>query len=587
MSVGIVLVHGFTGSPTDLSPLSRKLESIHGSESVTTLCLPGHGVGRIPSFDQAAFTEIIADAVKRYRREDRAVIIMGHSSGGILSLAALAEYRLIPDLLILASVPKRIDTTYMERWSRHRLGKNDIRFTSVAQIVSLINSVGSRIFSGSFPVVILHGSEDKLVPCEEAFAWSNNGFEHYARTVIVPSAGHDLFLGTNSALVIDVIVRAIADREHFQNTEDKSTIEALLSVEPEVNRFLTVSPLSGHHIARCPSGQTIKGGQSILGTVSDIEPVFANLEITTRCNFRCTYCARTTAEKQDADMDKKTFIGILGLLPHAYRITLVGLGEPLLHPQAVDYVAEAYSQGRRTALVTNAMLLEPSLSRELIKAGLESITFSIDGPNQHIASCVRQGTDMDRVIKNIKGFVKESKTSRTISTAVFSAVSAVTIPYLEELLDLVSSLDVHVLMLTDLNFEENVSKSLWKNANDCIAATVRRAVSKAFKINLPVLTVRGLEEFGLWRRYGKFLLLSPDQLYRRSAKRTWCSSPWQTVPINVLGDVTLCDCQPDVSIGNLLSQPLADIWNGRTMVEHRSRMLGINPPGACKVCPRF
>ena len=52
----------------------------------------------IPSFDQAAFTEIIADAVKRYKREDRAVIIMGHSSGGILSLAALSEYRLNPDL---------------------------------------------------------------------------------------------------------------------------------------------------------------------------------------------------------------------------------------------------------------------------------------------------------------------------------------------------------------------------------------------------------------------------------------------------------------------------------------------------------
>jgi radical SAM protein with 4Fe4S-binding SPASM domain len=142
-------------------------------------------------------------------------------------------------------------------------------------------------------------------------------------------------------------------------------------------------------------------------------------------------------------------------------------------------------------------------------------------------------------------------------------------------------------MLTDLNFKKNAEKTLWKNVDERIAAIVRSAVSKAFKNNLPVLSVRGLEEFGLWKRYAKFILLPPDQLYRRSTQRAWCFSPWQTVPISVRGEVTICDCRPDASIGNILNQPLADIWNGPAMIEHRSRMLGPDPPEACRACPRF
>ena len=58
---------------------------------------------------------------------------------------------------------------------------------------------------------------------------------------------------------------------------------------------------------------------------------------------------------------------------------MVGLGETLLHPQVVEFVGLASSQGRRTALVTNGMLLDRALSQELLNAGLDSITFSIDG----------------------------------------------------------------------------------------------------------------------------------------------------------------------------------------------------------------
>jgi radical SAM protein with 4Fe4S-binding SPASM domain len=324
-----------------------------------------------------------------------------------------------------------------------------------------------------------------------------------------------------------------------------------------------------------------------LSDLAEIEPVFANIEITTRCNLSCAHCARSFVKTPGEDMPLERFRQVLSLLPHAYRVTLVGLGEPLLHPRIADLVAEAASRGRRVGLVTNAMLLDRDQARALLAAGLHSIAFSIDAPDQELASEIRPGTDLERVIGNIRSFLEVMKETRPISTAVFTAVSTKTVPRLEELMDVIAGLGVHVLMMSDLNFEENQAKTLWKNADAGTAGMVRKAVARAFSKKLPVLSVHGLEEFGLSARYDKFLLIPPDSLYQRSTKRRWCCSPWQTVPVNVRGDVTVCDCQPEAVAGNILSEPFSDIWNGEAMKRYRRQMQSPDPPKKCLLCPRF
>lgn len=589
MSAGIVLVHGYSGSPDTLSSLASRLAAQYGPAAVISVCLPGHGQGDDPApvFDQAAFIQTVAAAISACGGEGRQVIVLGHSTGGTIALAALEKLRSVPALLILASVPKRIDAVSLERWEKHRKEKIEIPFISVANMVSLINIVGAKPIRGSFPVLLMQGAEDDLVPPHEVSHWEQGSFEGPLRTVVIPKAGHDLFQGAQNALAIDLVLRAIVDQTAVLLPAEEQALDEITSIEPEIGRFLARSPSSRRHILRCPSGCSVNSTSPALAPLTDREPVFANIEITTRCNLRCTYCARTVSGIKGDDMSRETFVRLLGLLPHACRITFVGLGETLLHPQVVEFVALASAQGRRTALVTNGMMLDRALSQELLAAGLDSITFSIDSADQNIASEVRPGTDLSRVINNIKAFIELSQASRQIATSVFSAVSTRTIGRLEELMDEVAGLGVHVVMLTDLNFKENLKDSLWHNADDRIAGLVRKGVARAFRKQLPVLSVRGLEEFGLAKRYEKYLLLPPDSLYTRSRERAWCCSPWQTVPISVTGEATLCDCQPGVPLGNLLDQPLSGIWNGAIMQDHRQRMLGTDPPEACRICPRF
>jgi hypothetical protein len=102
-----------------------------------------------------------------------------------------------------------------------------------------------------------------------------------------------------------------------------------------------------------------------------------------------------------------------------------------------------------------------------------------------------------------------------------------------------------------------------------------------------VLSVWGLEEFALDVRYRDYLLLRGDQVAHRSPRHSHCASPWQTIPVRVDGGLTLCDCQPSAVIGNIYQQPVTAWWNGSIMMEHRQRMLGEDPPEACRICPRF
>ena len=588
MSVGIVLIHGYSGAPEDLSPLADALAARYDRQNaVTSVCLPGHGSGDVPLFDKQAFVTCISDAVYDHRNNGRQVVIVGHSTGGVLALCFLSEYKFAPELLILAAVPKHIDIRYLERWRNHRSGQREIPLSSVAHMVSLINATGAVHFTKAFPVLILHAENDDLVLSDEVLAWREKTFAGPEHVVTVPGAVHNIFSGTNRSLAIDVVLRSVADIDFHLSKRDTAIIEKLSALEPESEAFLEASALSGSHLAQSPGGQKLLGNSPSLPSKVRSEPILANIEITARCNSSCQYCARSFMVKSDIDMHLEQFRYILDMLPHAYRVTLVGLGEPLLHPNVVEFVAEASTRKRRVGLVTNAMRLERRLSSELINAGLDSIAFSIDAADQDVAGQVRAGTDVHTIVENIAEFVQLSSLKANISTAVFAAVSINTVSGLKQLIDVVSHLGVSVLMLTDLNFKENLSDTLWKNADASLYALIREAVTYAFLKKLPVLSVHALEEFGLRQRYRDFLLLPPDQLAQRSLKQTWCCSPWQTIPVDVMGNATICDCQPREIAGNIFNQPFSGIWNGAAMAEHRRRMLESYPPQACKICPRF
>src|SRR5262245_22793428 len=107
----------------------------------------------------------------------------------------------------------------------------------------------------------------------------------------------------------------------------------------------------------------------------------ANLELTNRCNLRCTFCPTADGRMERA----KGFMS-----PDLYRRALDGAGrlefallfqwgEPLLHPRFVELAADAARRGIRTLVTTNGTLLDARRIAGLLDAGVDRVTVSVDG----------------------------------------------------------------------------------------------------------------------------------------------------------------------------------------------------------------
>jgi radical SAM protein with 4Fe4S-binding SPASM domain len=136
-------------------------------------------------------------------------------------------------------------------------------------------------------------------------------------------------------------------------------------------------------------------------------PLFLDIEVTNMCNLRCTFCATTYFDSRV----KRQLIApelVYKVLDEGKKNGLYGAkfndrGEPLLHPQLVDFVGYAKKCGLVDIYFnTNAMLLTEEKSIRLIEAGLDRISISIEGASAEVYESYRIGAKFETVVKNVR-----------------------------------------------------------------------------------------------------------------------------------------------------------------------------------------
>jgi hypothetical protein len=80
-----------------------------------------------------------------------------------------------------------------------------------------------------------------------------------------------------------------------------------------------------------------------------------------------------------------------------------GIGEPLMYPWIVEALEYAKARGHKTMFYTNASLLTHDMSRAILEAGLDSLTFSIDGYNEKTFG-TRAGLKWGPILANVLHF---------------------------------------------------------------------------------------------------------------------------------------------------------------------------------------
>ena len=64
---------------------------------------------------------------------------------------------------------------------------------------------------------------------------------------------------------------------------------------------------------------------------------------------------------------------------------------------------------------TNGLLLDAEKCGRLVKAGVDEITFSVDGADQKTYAAYRRGGDLEKVLENMAALVQErNKTGREV-----------------------------------------------------------------------------------------------------------------------------------------------------------------------------
>lgn len=135
-------------------------------------------------------------------------------------------------------------------------------------------------------------------------------------------------------------------------------------------------------------------------------PMHLDVEITSRCNLRCTFCDKLPllAADQLGDMSLVLYKKILdeGGEGRLWGLKLSYRGEPLLHPQVVDMVAYAKARGVLDVYFnTNGMLLSENLALGLMDAGLDRISVSMEGTDPVAFERERRGAKFGRILRNL------------------------------------------------------------------------------------------------------------------------------------------------------------------------------------------
>src|SRR3954471_22897359 len=95
------------------------------------------------------------------------------------------------------------------------------------------------------------------------------------------------------------------------------------------------------------------------------------IEVTGSCNLRCRMCLvryRAPIDRVSGSMDISRFIDLLDELPSIRRLTLQGLGEPLLAPDFLEMIEAARSRGIQVGFNSNGTLLTREKCERLVAA---------------------------------------------------------------------------------------------------------------------------------------------------------------------------------------------------------------------------
>jgi len=227
----------------------------------------------------------------------------------------------------------------------------------------------------------------------------------------------------------------------------------------------------------------IKVNKQILESV----PQRLVFELTNACNISCVMCGRNAADFAPTKFNAKWFEKFHSIMDKIEEVTLIGWGEPTVHPDFTDMLKTLDKYGVRKYFCTNGMLLH-KLKDVVFKNKVDIIAVSIDGLEK-TNNRIRRGSNYSLIISSLKDITnikREKKLSYPYINFVFAAMQS-NITELADVVKLAADIgleEVKVVYLTA--FDEKFLPETLYDKMDMVKEHFNHAINVAERLNVKI-----------------------------------------------------------------------------------------------------
>lgn len=260
------------------------------------------------------------------------------------------------------------------------------------------------------------------------------------------------------------------------------------------------------------------------------KPSWVIIENTNYCNISCVFCPHEKMVRKKGFMDPKMFESIIDQCAdeNIPNVLIQGFGEPLIDKDYVSKVRYAKSRGiKRVHCVTNGILLTQDISKELIDAGLDTLSISIDAASDEVYGRIHKVIGSGKPCKDFDKLVENIRNMAGLKSVYGSDKPYVQVRFKDFDLNK-GTFKEFIKLFSRVSDEINVYMNIfnWPGSDN----------KSSIPHNVPVL---------------KFP----------------CYNLWSTMFIAFDGKVPLCcqDYECSIKIGDLKTQSIAQIWNAEIL----------------------
>jgi MoaA/NifB/PqqE/SkfB family radical SAM enzyme len=336
-------------------------------------------------------------------------------------------------------------------------------------------------------------------------------------------------------------------------------------------------------------------------------PLQVLLEVTYRCNYRCSMCQFNILFKDhrlkgtvDNELKLQEIENLVNQLNSKMVVTITG-GEPFIRSDIMEII-EICSKKTKCHIITNGFALDEEKitklliysCKSIVSKGLLFIDFSIQGPEGIHDKISGVPNSFGRVIDNIKFLQKEKKRLRKKYPLVNlkTVITPDSAPYLSKMYDIAGELGADVYSFIICNgIESNFLRFEFFPDTKGIDE-IKTKDAPIIKVDTKILKTefdkikKASEKSRVQVRFSPLAMTFDEAISFHDGNidlsKYNCNAPWTKLFISAYGDIMSCFNR---TVGNIRKDQLKDIWMHPVLKDLRSgleKSKGIFP--ACIGC---